>query len=116
MAMINQSYGCDLLQEYDIRRGHFKNIEGEKFKELLETTFGKVEFEDEKFKAYYGALQPLVTWLKDKKVLCVDTTMDKNVSEDEINETIRKYNNFLKSATGFNSKERVKRAKKKAEK
>ena len=104
------------MQEYDIKRGHFKNIEGGKFKELIESTFGKVETEDDKYKAYYGALQPLVTWLKDKNILCVETTMDKNVPEEEINETIRKYNNFLESATGFNSKERVKRAKKKAEK
>jgi hypothetical protein len=104
------------LQEYDIKRGHFKNIEGEKFKELIESMFGKVELEDEKYKAYYGALQPLVAWFKDKNILCIETTMDKNVSEDEINETIRKYNTFLESATGFNSKERVKRSKKRAEK
>ena len=104
------------MQEYDIRRGHFKNIEGDKFKSLLESTFGKVEVDNEKFMAYYGALQPLTTWIKSKDVLCVDTKMDNTVSEDEINETIRKYNSFLESATGFNSKERVKRSKKKAEK
>ncbi len=104
------------MQEYDIRRGHYKNIDGEKLKELIESTFGKVEIEDNKYKAYYGALQPLTIWLKGKDVLCVETNMEKNVPENEINETIRKYNMFLESATGFNSKERVKRAKKKVEK
>jgi hypothetical protein len=103
------------VQEYDIRRGHFKNIEGEKFKELLESKFDKVEFKDEKFKAYYGALQPLVTWVKDKNALCVETNMKTDIPEDNINETIKRYNQFLEAATGFNSKERVKRAKKKIE-
>lgn len=109
-------YGCVILQEYDIRRGHFKNIEGDKLKELMESTFGKVEVDDSKLTIKFGALQPLIAWLKDKNVLCVDTTMNKDVSENEINDTIRKYNQFLEAATGFNAKERVKRAKKKAEK
>ena len=104
------------MKEYDIKRGHFKNIEGEKLKELLVTTFGEVTIEDEKLRINYGALQPLTTWVKSKDVLCVDTQMDTNKSEDEINETIKRYNNFLENATGFTSKERVKRAKKKAEK
>ena len=104
------------MQEYDIRRGHFKNIEGDKLKELMESTFGKVEVDDSKLTIKFGALQPLIAWLKDKNVLCVDTTMTKDVSENEINDTIRKYNQFLEAATGFNAKERVKRAKKKAEK
>jgi hypothetical protein len=104
------------VQEYDIRRGHFKNIEGDKLKELLESTFGKVEVDDNKLMIKFGALQPLTTWVKDKNVLCVDTTMNKDAPENEINDTIRKYNQFLEAATGFNAKQRVKRAKKKSEK
>jgi len=104
------------VQEYDIRRSHLKNIEGDKLKELLESTFGNVEVDDNKLTIKFGALQPLTTWLKDKNLLCVDSTMNKDVSEDEINDTIRKYNQFLEAATGFNAKERVKRAKKKANK
>ncbi len=103
------------LQEFDIRRGHFKNIEGEKLKELIISTFGNVEVEADKYLAYYGALQPLTVWMKDKNAICVETTMEKDVAEDEINETIRRYNKFLESATGFTAKERVKRSKKKAE-
>ena len=103
------------MQEYDIRRGHYKNLEGDRLKELIESTFGNVEIEEEKYKVYYGALQPLTTWLKDKNILCVETNMEKNKTEEEINETIKRYNKFLESATGFNSKERVKRAKKKSE-
>ncbi|WP_455391717.1 DUF5611 family protein [[Eubacterium] cellulosolvens] len=103
------------MQEYDIKRGHFKNIEGEKLKELMESTFGSVKIEDEKLISNYGALQPLKTWVKSKDVLCVDTKMDTNVEENKINETIKRYNKFLEAATGFTSKERVKRAKKKAE-
>jgi hypothetical protein len=103
------------LKEYEIKRGHFKNIEGEKLKELLESTFGNVDVDNEKLIIKYGALQPLTTWLKDKNILCVDTNMDNKVDEDKINETIKRYNNFLEAATGFTSKERVKRAKKKVE-
>ncbi len=106
--------GSDILKEYEIKRGHLKNIEGEKLKELMESTFGNVEIDSDKLKTKYGALQPLITWIKDKNVLCVDTNMDSKVPDDEINETIRRYNKFLEAATGFSAKERVKRAKKKA--
>jgi len=104
------------LKEYDIRRGHFKNIEGDKLKDLVESTFGQVDIEDNKLKAHYGALQPLTTWVKGKDVLCVETQMNQDVAEDIINETIRRYNKFLEEATGFTAKERIKRAKKKVEK
>ena len=104
------------MKEFDIKRGHFKNVEGENLKKLIETTFGNVEKENEKFIVNYGALQPLTTWVKGKDTLCIDTIMDNTVSEDEIDKTIRCYNKFLEAATGFNSKERVKRAKKKTEK
>jgi hypothetical protein len=113
--MVRNGNGCGNLQEYDIKRGHYKNIEGEKLKILIESTFGKVDIEDNKYSVYYGALQPLTTWLEGNNVLCIETTMKKDVSDDEINETIRRYNKFLESATGFNSKERVKRSKKKSE-
>ncbi len=101
------------MQEYDIKRGHLKNIEGDKLKGMIETIFGSVKVDQDKFVVTYGALQPLTTWLKNKDILIVDTTMKKDVPDDEINETIRRYNKFLEDATGFNAKERVKRAKKK---
>ena len=41
--------------------------------------------------------------------------MKTDVPDEQINETIKRYNQFLEAATGFNSKERVKRAKKRAE-
>jgi len=104
------------MKEYEIKRGHFKNIEGEKLKELFESSFGNVQIEDEKLISTYGALQPIKAWVKSKNILCVDTIMNSDVPDEEINETIRRYNKFLESATGFNSKERVKRAKKKTEK
>jgi hypothetical protein len=105
------------LKEFDIKRGHFKNIEGEKLKELLSSTFneGKIEVDNEKLLAYYGALQPLTAWIKGKDVLCVETNMKADVDDELINKTIRLYNQFLEAATGFNSKERVKRSKKKVE-
>ena len=103
------------MKEYDIKRGHLKNIDGDKLKELMESTFGDVESDNDKLIVRYGALQPLHSWVKDKNTLCVDTQMDTSVEDNEITETIKRFNKFLEAATGFTSKERVKRAKKKAE-
>ena len=103
------------MKEFDIKKGHFKNIEGEKLKDLLKSRFGEVKTENDKLLAHYGALQPLTTWVKSKDTLCVDTKMSTDLTDDVINETIRLYNQFLEDATGFNSKERVKRSKKKSE-
>lgn len=82
----------------------------------MESTFGTVKTENEKLQAYYGALQPLTAWVKGKDVLCVETQMEKDLDDNVLNETIHLYNKFLEAATGFTSKERIKRAKKKAEK
>jgi hypothetical protein len=44
----------------------------------------------------------------------VETESDKDASPELASDTIRRYNAFLESATGFNSKERSKRLQKKA--
>jgi hypothetical protein len=104
------------LQEQDIKRGHFKNVEGEKLKELMEELFGTVEINEEKHVVHYGALAPLTAWVKDKSTLCVDTIMNPDVDEDTAIDTRKKFNVFLDKSTGFNSKQRRDRMKKALEK
>jgi hypothetical protein len=100
------------MQSFDIKRGHFKNIEGEKLKELVADSFGDAEEKDEKVEASWGALKRLTVWT-DGKLLFVDTEMKLGVDDATAFETIKTYNAFMEKATGFNSKERKSRAKKK---
>ncbi len=59
----------------------------------------------------YGAVSRLRTWM-DAGELAVDVTMNPKVPEAMAAETIRRYNQFLEAATGFNAKERAKRLRK----
>ncbi len=103
------------MQDYDIRKGHFGEIEGEKLGSIMKDIFGKSEkLADGKFKTSFGALSSLTVTVKDKKVLTIETVMDPKVDTSVAAETVKKYNAFLESATGFTSKERVKRVQKKA--
>ena len=86
--------------------------------ELLEEVFGPehVSRTEEKCCVNYGALGPLLTWVKDKSTLMVDTTMDTNVDLELGLDSRKKYNRFLDMATGFNAKARTKRLKEKTKK
>ncbi|MEF8873043.1 MAG: DUF5611 family protein [Candidatus Thermoplasmatota archaeon] len=106
-------------QRYDVKRGHFENIEGDKLKELMEDTFQEVyeEEDDEEEKLVVdddGAIEHLEVWTEGRTGLWVDLEMNKEVDEKIAMETISKWNGFLEEATGFTAKERKKRAKKKA--
>lgn len=103
------------MRAYDIKRGHFKNIDG-KLEEIAKDIFGALDEVEGKFKTSYGALNQLEFWLEGKKVLWVDTDLTKGVDDDTAMKTHRKYNEFLLTATGFNAKERAKRMKDKAKK
>jgi len=104
--------------EQDIKRGNFKNIEGEKLINLLEEIFGAGCVSQEEGRCYvnYGALSPLSVWVKDKSTLIVDTTMDPDVDIEKGLDSRKKYNKFLDVATGFNAKARTKRLKDKVKK
>jgi hypothetical protein len=102
------------MQEMDIKKGHFKNIEGEKLGDIIKGIFGDFKKDGEKYIVTYGALSPLTIWLKDKNTLTVDTQMKKDVDEPTAISTREKYNDFLFKATGFNSKQRRDRLTKKA--
>ena len=69
------------MMEQDIKRGKYKNIEGTKLFDVLSDVFGEahVSLKDGKCYVTYGALSPLIAWVKDKSTLMVDTIMDPDV-------------------------------------
>ena len=101
------------MNEYDIKRGHFDNIEGDGLENLMKELFGNVKKKNEKLSSSFGALDSIAVWLDGKKTLCVDTKMNTDVDDKTATDTIRAYNQFLERATGLNTKERKKRANKK---
>jgi len=102
------------MQTFDIKRGHFKNLENEGLKNIMAEIFGDVEKEGDSYKVNYGAMKPITVWLKSKKELCVDIVTEKEVSDDIALKSIKAKNEFLRKATGFSAKERSKRLQKKA--
>ncbi len=100
---------------YDVKRGHFENIEGEKLKSLMKEKFGEIEEDDEKLIVEdEGAIDHLEVWTEGRTGLWVDLEMNQDVDGDVAAKTISLWNEFLEEATGFDAKKRKKRAKKKA--
>lgn len=101
------------MQTYEIKRGHFKEIEGAKLLQLAKDVFGKASQEGEAVISSFGALESLRVWT-DGNSLHVDTVTRRDVEESVAADTIRAYNRFLEMATGFTSKQRRDRLQKKA--
>ncbi len=100
---------------YDVKRGHFENIEGEKLKNLIKEKFGEVKEEEDKLIVENeGAISHLEVWTEGRTGLWVDLEMDDEVSGEVAAETVSIWNDFLREATGFTAKKRKERAKKKA--
>lgn len=79
---------------------------------VLEKNFpAEIKEENGKFTISYGAFRRLTVWL-DKKKLCADTESNKEVKDDVILDTNKRYRVFLDEATGYTSKERLAKAKK----
>lgn len=101
------------MQEYELKRGFQDNIQLDKLKALMQEAFGNVQEKEGKLSSSYGALKEIQAW-PGKKTLFVNTMMDPSVPNDVAGNTIKAYNTFLEKATGMTSKERGKRAQKKA--
>jgi hypothetical protein len=100
--------------ELDIKKGHFKKIEGDNLKALMKSYFGNVKESGGKLVSEFGALRPITVWLKGKNVLCVEIETDRMVDDSVAMDSIKARNGFLLDATGFSTKERSKRLQKKA--
>ena len=79
---------------------------------VLEKNF-PIEIKDEngKCKISYGAFKSLAVSIDNKK-LRVETESNKEVKDEQILDTNKRYRDFLEEATGFTAKERLKKAKK----
>lgn len=100
--------------EYDIKRGHFKNVEGDGLKDMLTEFFGGYQEDGDTMIASFGAITEMKVKILSKSSLSIETTTDTKVSDDVAMDTIRNFNKFLESVTGLNSKQRRDRLNKKA--
>ncbi|MGA1866513.1 MAG: DUF5611 family protein [Thermoplasmatota archaeon] len=103
------------MEKLDIRKGYYRNVEGDNLFELMKEVFGNCEHDGEWYRSEYGAMKPIKIKVLSKSELAMEiNTVD--IPEDQVLDTMRKRNFFLEKATGFTSKERLKRLKDKAKK
>ena len=101
--------------DYDIKKGWFKNIEGDALAQLMNEVFGNVKRDGDKLISSYGVLEVIeVTVLGKDKLDIVTKNRDGPMTDDQILDSKRKLNVFAEKATGFDAKARMKRAQKKA--
>lgn len=100
------------MQAYELKRGHAKLLGDGKLRDLAADVFGSASEEGGRVRCSFGAIESLVAWI-DGKSLFVETTM-RTVPDDVAGDTIRRFYLFLERATGYTSKQRRNRLKKKA--
>lgn len=101
------------MQKYPVRANHRANLQPVPLAEICRRHFEGVAVEGEFVIAHWGAIERLSARVEDK-ALGIELRMNPKVEETVARETIRRYNDFLEDATGFNSKERAKRLRKSA--
>ena len=105
------------MRDYELRRGHWKNIAGEKLLHLMQDVFGETKTVGKGYQVEnYGAIATLYCEQLEKTHLRVDTVMNPKVGNEDAQKALRAYNDFLELATGYNAKERGKRAQSEAKK
>ena len=99
---------------YDVKNGHISNVEGAKLGALAKEIFGSAKTQQDGTVVFsFGAIEAGRAKVKSSNELEAETKM-KIVDDPLALDTIRRWNNFLERATGFNSKERKTRLNKKA--
>lgn len=97
------------MRAYELRRGHGKNLEGDRLRTIAADTFGSATVEADKVVVSFGAIEKLIAWT-DGKQLFVDMVMTTGVPDAVATDTITRNNRFLEAATGYTAKERSKKA------
>lgn len=102
--------------EYDIKRGWFKNIEGDLLEQMMAQVFGNVKKEGDLLVSAYGVLDRIEVKILAKDKLDIATVNKEGAaaSDEAILDSKRRLNEFAEKATGFDAKARMKRAQKKA--
>ncbi|MDR0523298.1 MAG: DUF5611 family protein [Candidatus Methanoplasma sp.] len=103
--------------DYDIKKGWFKNIDGDLLEKLMAETFGNVSREGEALVSSYGVLARIEVRVASKDRMEISTANRQGeMGDDEILDSKRRLNAFAEKATGFDAKARMKRAQDKAKK
>ncbi|HEV8359931.1 MAG TPA: DUF5611 family protein [Candidatus Thermoplasmatota archaeon] len=98
------------MRDYEIKRGHLKNIEGEGLPKLMEGLFGPVRKEGDWYVCSFGALKYVKCKLEGKDKIWVDSETDRTVDMGVAQQTMGVWNDFLEAATGMDAKARKKRS------
>lgn len=99
------------MRKCPIKRGMKPDL-----KSIMKECFGAApEEKDGKFTAKYGALS-ITAWIDGKFLICETVLPQSGVDATAVADIIKRHNSFLEKATGYTAKERLKMAKKEAEK
>ena len=104
------------MRDYELRRGHWKNLEGDKLPKLMENLFGPVTREGAWFVCSFGALKSVKCQLLGKEHIRIDSETDRSADMGVAQQTMGVWNDFLEAATGYDAKQRAKKAKEAAQK
>lgn len=105
------------MREFELRRGHFKGIGGSAgIRTIMQEIFGNVKEPKDAFESCYGAIRTIRVKVLSPEKIAVETETETKVGADVASETMKRYNEFMERATGFNAKERSKRARQAAKK
>jgi len=100
------------MQEYSIKRGLTIDLDQRIVAELRNCFGVEPEKTGNAYRIRFGALKKLeATPGAGGKTLRVDTESDTSAADEVIIDTNKRFRKFLDAATGFSTKERVKRAK-----
>lgn len=101
------------MEVFDIKKGIGPSIQGDNLGDLMRRIFGNAERDGDWFVSRFGAMQPIRAMMRSKSELAVEIITVK-IPDDQVLDSMRKRNEFLGEATGFDSKTRLKRLKEKA--
>lgn len=104
------------MRDYELKRGHWKNLEGDKLQKLMEECFGEVRKEGDWHVATFGALKVVKARLNGKETVSIDSETDRGAAMEVARQTMQVWNDFLERATGYDAKQRAKKAQEAAKK
>ncbi len=100
------------MQEYPVKRGLTKDLDKRMVDALTECFGTEVQKAGDHYQISYGALQLLdVSVGKGGKTLVVHTESNRDATDEVIMDTNRRFRRYLDAATGYSTKERLKKAK-----
>ncbi len=102
------------MNSFEIKRGHGKSLENGGLKSLMEDEFGKIKEDGNLFSGSFKDITTIKVEFMSITEIQVETKTEPGASPEDTLAAHQAYNRFMESATSFNAKERIKRAKAKA--